>query len=52
MDVEQFKEDIRAGRITVDRVVDLIVMLQRELQAAKEEIERLKRERGAPPTPT
>ncbi len=52
MDVEQFKEDIRAGWITIDRVVELIAMLQRELQAAKEEIERLKRERGTPPTGT
>ena len=52
MDVEQFKEDIRAGRITIDRVVELIGMLQRELQAAKQEIERLKRERGAPTTGT
>jgi hypothetical protein len=52
MDAEQFKEDIRTGRITIDRVVELLMTLQRQLQAAQEEIERLRRDRGVPPTET
>ena len=52
MDAEQFKEEIRTGRITIDRVVELFVTLQRQLQAAQEEIERLRRDRGVPPTET
>ena len=30
MDVEEFKDDIREGRIDADRLVDLVVTLQRE----------------------
>jgi transposase len=58
MDVEQFKDDVREGRIEVDRLVDLVVTLQRELQATKQDldqarrrIEELERQRGGPPTP-
>ena len=36
MDVEQLREDVRAGRITPDRLIDLIVALQRRI----EELER------------
>ena len=43
MDVEQLKEDVLAGRITLDRLIDVIVASQRELQAAKQEIEQAKR---------
>jgi len=46
MDVEQFKEDVGAGRITPDQLVELIVALQRELQAAKQQIDELKRRVG------
>jgi transposase len=49
MDVEQFKGDVRSGRISVDRLIDLIVTLQRELQAAKQRIEQLERQQGVPP---
>jgi transposase len=42
MDVEQLREDVRAGRITLDRLIDVIVASQRELQAAKQEIDRAK----------
>ena len=54
MDVEQLKEDVRSGRITVDRLIDLVVTLQRELQAAKQELDmraRLdERQQGGAPT--
>jgi len=50
MDVEQFKDDVREGRIKIDRVVDLVVTLQRELQAAKRRIEELEKKLGGPPT--
>ena len=36
MDVEQFKQDVREGRIEVDRLVELVVTLQRELPAARQ----------------
>jgi len=46
MDVAQFKEDVRAGRIDVDRLVDLVVSLERQLQAAKRRIEELEKQLG------
>jgi hypothetical protein len=46
MDVEQFKDDVREGRIDVDRLVDLVVTSQRELQAAKRRIEELEQKLG------
>jgi transposase len=49
MDAEQLKEDVREGRITADRLIELVVMLQRELQAAKERIANLERQGGGPP---
>jgi len=50
MDVEQFKDDVREGRITVDRLIELIVTLQRELQTAKQRIADLERQLGGSPT--
>jgi len=57
MDVEHLKEDVRAGQISPDRLVELVVTLQRELQAARQEldharrqIEELERKLGNPPT--
>ncbi len=50
MDVEQFKEDVRSGRIPVDRLIELVVTLQRELHAAKRRIEQLERQQGVAPT--
>jgi hypothetical protein len=47
MDVEQLKKDVRSGRITPDRLIDVIVTLQRELEAAKRQIEDLKRQLGS-----
>ena len=46
MDVEQFKEDVRAGRITTDRLVGLVVSLLDALQAAKKRIDELERQLG------
>ena len=51
MDVEQFKEDVRAGRITVDRVIELVVTLQRQLQTANERIKDLEGRLGASSPP-
>jgi hypothetical protein len=57
MDVEQFKDDVREGRVAVERLVELVVTVQRELQAARQEldqarrrIEELERQLGGPPT--
>ena len=57
MDAEQLKDDVRTGRITPDRLVELVVTMQGELQAAKQEldqarrrIEELERQLGASPT--
>jgi hypothetical protein len=57
MDVEQLKEDVRQGRIDVDRLVELIVMLQRQLQRANDQqqraqarIKELEQKPGGPPT--
>jgi len=43
MDVEQFAKDVHAGAIPVDRLIELIVTLQRELQAAKQELDQARR---------
>jgi hypothetical protein len=51
MDAGQLKKDVRAGRITPDRLIDLIVTLQRELHTARERIEQLERQQGVPPSP-
>lgn len=42
VDVEQFKEDVREGRIDADRLVELVVTSQRELQSAKQELDQAK----------
>jgi transposase len=45
MDVgEQLKEDLREGRIDANRLVDLILTMQRELQAAKQRIAELEKQ--------
>jgi transposase len=58
MEVEQVKEDVREGRITPDRLIEVIVTLQRELQAARKErdqakqrIAELERQLGSSATP-
>jgi hypothetical protein len=39
MDAEELREDVRAGRIDADRLVDLIVMLQKQLQDAQRQLQ-------------
>lgn len=46
MDAEQFKEDVRSGRIDVDRLVDMVVTLARKLDQANKRIEELERRLG------
>jgi hypothetical protein len=50
MDVKQFREDVQSGKISVDRLIELIVTQQRELQTAKQRIEQLERQLGVPPS--
>lgn len=50
MDVEEFKKDVREGRIDADRLVELVVKLQRELQAARRRIEELEKKSGGSAT--
>jgi len=50
MDTEQLKQDVRDGRIDVERLVDLIGMLQRQLDRANKRIEELEAKLGGSPT--
>jgi len=49
-DVEQFTQDVREGRIGTDRLVELVVTLQRQLQAAQRRIEELEKKLGGAAT--
>lgn len=49
-DVEQLKRDVEAGQIGVDRLVELIVTQQRQLQVANKRIEELEQKLGAAST--
>ena len=46
MDVEQLKQDVREGRVSVDRLIDLIVMLTRQLADAHRRIAELEKKLG------
>ncbi len=48
--IEQLKQDVRDGRIDLDRLIDVIVTQQRQLEAAKQRIEELEKRLGAPPS--
>jgi transposase len=48
---EQLKQDVRDGRIDIDRLIDVIVTLQRQLEAAKQRIEELEKKSGGPTPP-
>src|SRR5208282_3620221 len=48
--IEQLKQDVREGRIGVDRLIDVIEMLQRQLQAALRRIEELEKNAGGSAT--
>lgn len=47
--VEQLREDVREGRISVERLLDVVATLQRQLEAAQQRIAEL--EKNAGPTP-
>jgi hypothetical protein len=49
-DVEQLKQDVRAGRISPDRLVGVVVSLQRQLQEARRQIEELQKKLGGSAT--
>jgi len=44
--IEQLKKDVREGRFDVDRLVDLVMNLQRQLQAANQRIAELEKQRS------
>jgi transposase len=48
--IEQLKQDVRDGRIDLDRLIDVIVTLQRQLAAAKQRIEELEKKLSGPPS--
>src|SRR5579862_2484656 len=50
--IEQLKEDVRQGRVDVDRLLDVIVSLQRQLEAAQQRIAELEKQRGGPAAPS
>jgi transposase len=49
-DVEQFKQDVREGRIDAQRLAELVVTLQRQLQGAQQRIEELEKQLGGAAT--
>jgi hypothetical protein len=49
-DVERLKQDVREGRIPAERLVELVVRLQHELQAARRRIEELEKRLGGSAT--
>jgi transposase len=49
--VEQLKEDLREGRINADQLVDLLLTVQRKLQAAEQRIAELEKHHAGSPTP-
>ena len=46
--IDQLKEDVRQGRVDVDRLIDVIVSQQRQLEAARQRIEELEKKLGGP----
>jgi transposase len=46
--IDQLKQDVREGRVDVDRLIDVIVSLQRQLEAARQRIEELEKKVGGP----
>jgi hypothetical protein len=49
--IDQLKQDVRQGRADVDRLIDVIVSLQRQLEAARQRIEELEMTLGGPGSP-
>src|SRR5271154_1740503 len=57
--IKQLKQDVRDGKVDSDRLIDLIVnqqrqleTTQRQLEAAKQRIEELEKKLGGPSSPT
>ena len=50
MDVGQLKDDVGSGRIGVDRLVELLVMLQRQLQESQRRVAELEKKFGCEAT--
>ena len=48
--IETLKLDVQEGRISAERLVDLIASLQRQLQAAQQRIEQLEKQLGGAST--
>jgi transposase len=48
--IETLRQDVREGRISSDRLVDLIASLQQQLLSAQERIQELEKKLGVPPT--
>jgi transposase len=48
--IETLKQDVREGRVSPERLVDLIVSLQRQLQTANRRIAELEKKLSGPPT--
>jgi transposase len=48
---EQLKDDVRAGRIDAERLVELVLTLRRELHAAQQRIAELEKHPPGSPTP-
>ena len=42
--IDQFKEDVRQGRIDVDRLIDVVSTLQRQLESAQQRIAELEKQ--------
>lgn len=49
--IDQFKEDVREGRIDVDRLLHVVGTLQRQLESAKQRIAELEKQVGGGGTP-
>lgn len=50
--IDQLKEDVRQGRVDVNRLIDVIVSQQRQLEAARQRIEELEKRLGGPGAPS